>query len=63
MPVFVVTTKGEEAKRMVKAPSAASAIRHCTADRYSTETISTIEEAAPHFEAGVKLENAEARTE
>ena len=56
MPFYVITTKGEEAKRLVKAPSSAAAVKHCAEDRYSTELITTIDEAAPHFEAGVKLE-------
>lgn len=58
MPFYVVTTEGEEAKRLVKAPSAAAAVKHCAEAKYSTQLISTIEEAAPHFEAGVKLERA-----
>lgn len=58
MPFFVVTTKGEEAKRLVKAKSSSAAVKHCVADRYSTETITTIDEAAELYEAGVKLERA-----
>lgn len=58
MPFYVVTTKGEEAKRLVKAQSAAAAVKHCTEGKYETQLISTIDEAAPHFEAGVKLEKA-----
>jgi hypothetical protein len=56
MPFYVVTTKGEEAKRLIKAPSSAAAVKHCAEDKYSTDLITTIDEAAPHFEAGVKLE-------
>ena len=59
MPFYVVTTKGEEAKRLIKAPSSASAVKHCAADMFETQLISTIEEAAPHFEAGVKLEKTD----
>jgi hypothetical protein len=56
MPFYVVTTKGEEPKRLIKATSAAAAVKHCAEDKYSTQLITTIDEAAPHFEAGVKLE-------
>jgi hypothetical protein len=59
MPFYVVTTTGEEAQRLVKAKSATDAIQHCTKDKFSTRTITTIDEAAPLFEAGVKMEKAE----
>jgi hypothetical protein len=59
MPFYVVHTEGEEAERLVKAKSAADAINHCTKGRFSTRTITTIDEAAPLFEAGVKMEKAE----
>lgn len=59
MPFYEVTTNGEEAKRLVKAKSATDAVQHCTKDKFTTRTITSIEEAAPLFESGVKLERAE----
>lgn len=59
MPFYEVTQEGVEAKRLVKAKSSTDAIQHCTKDKFATRTITSIEEAAPLFEAGVKLERAE----
>lgn len=56
MPIYEITTKGEDAKRLVKADSAAQAIRHCAHDRFSARTISRVEEAADLIIAGVKVE-------
>jgi hypothetical protein len=59
MPFYVVSTEGEEKPRLVKAKSQTDAIQHCTKDRFSTRTITTIDEAAVLYEQGVKLEKAE----
>jgi hypothetical protein len=59
MPFYVVTTEGEEKPRLVKARSQPDAIAHVTKGKFSTRTITTIDEAAPLFEAGVKMEKAE----
>lgn len=59
MPFYVVKEKGAEKPRMVKAKSSAAAVDHCVKGRFETETITMIDEAAPYFEQGVKLEKAE----
>jgi hypothetical protein len=59
MPFYVVTTAGEEKERLVKAKSQQDAIAHVTKGKFETRTITTIDEAAPLFEAGVKMEKAE----
>lgn len=56
MPFYVIDTKGEEKPRMVKAKSPEAAIKHCTEGMFSHRTITMIDEAAPLFESGVKLE-------
>lgn len=58
MPFYIVTEKDVEQPRMVKAKSSEAAIKHVTGNRFSTETITMIDEAAPYFEKGVKLERA-----
>lgn len=59
MPFYEITTAGEEAKRLIKATSSAAAIRHCSdPDRYTARTITSVEDAADLFEAGVKIEHA-----
>lgn len=58
MPIYLIETKGEEKKRLVKADSAAGAIRHCAENLFTATTISSVEQAAEHFAAGVKLETA-----
>lgn len=58
MPFYEITTKGEEAKRLVKAESAAAAIRYCARDKFQARTISSVDEAAGLFTAGVKVEDA-----
>lgn len=59
MPFYEITTAGEDAKRLVKAASAKSAIAHCLdPSRYTARTIKTVEEAVPLFEAGVRVEHA-----
>jgi hypothetical protein len=65
MPLYEITTKGEDAKRLVKAESAAQAVRHCAKEVFTARTISNVEEAADMFNAGVKIETAgvEAATE
>jgi hypothetical protein len=59
MPFYIVTEEGQEKPRMIKAKSSAAAVDHCVKDRFKTETITMIDEAAPYFEQGVKLEKAE----
>lgn len=58
MPVYEITTKGEKAKRLVKADSSAAAIRHCANGLFSARTISRVAEAADLFTAGVAIETA-----
>jgi hypothetical protein len=59
MPFYEITTKGEEAKRLIKAPSAKAAIQHCLdPSRFSARTVATVQDAADLFEAGVKIEHA-----
>lgn len=56
MPIYMIDTKGEEAKRLVKAESAAQAIRHCAKDVFTAKTVAKVEDAAELLAAGVKLE-------
>jgi hypothetical protein len=58
MPIYVIATKGEDEQRLVKAESAAQAIRHCARDKFTARTVSRAEEAAEIMTAGVKLETA-----
>jgi hypothetical protein len=58
MPIYEISTEGEETKRLVKATSAPAAISHCARGRYSARTISNVEDASDLFNAGVKLEIA-----
>lgn len=62
MPIYEITEKGAEQKRLVKADSSAQAIRHCAHDRFTARTISRVEEAADLFNAGVRLETAGTET-
>ena len=58
MPFYEVTTKGEEVKRLIKAPSAKAAIQHCVKDKFETRTVTSVEDAADLFMAGVTIEVA-----
>ena len=58
MPIYKIITKGEEKPRLVKADSSAQAIRHCAEGQFSAELVSKVEDAAPLFEQGIKLETA-----
>lgn len=60
MAIYEVTTKGVEAKRLVEADSAAKAIRHCSTGQYAARTVTKASEIAAMFQAGVKLEDANA---
>lgn len=63
MPIYEIETKGEDGKRLVKADSAARAIRHCAQDKFTARTISRAEDAAEIMNSGVKLETAGAEPE
>lgn len=56
MPIYQVDTKGEDAKRLVRAPSAPAAIAHCASERFSATLVRTVDDAAALLEAGVKIE-------
>lgn len=58
MPIYEISEKGNEVKRLVKADSAAQAIRHCAHDRFAARTVSRVEDAADLMASGVKLETA-----
>jgi hypothetical protein len=58
MPIYEITTDGEEAKRLVKAVSNEAAIAHCARQKFTAKLVTKIEDAAPLFDAGVKLETA-----
>ena len=58
MPIYKITTKGEEKPRLVKADSSAQAVRHCAEGLFTAEVVTKVEDAAPLFADGVKLETA-----
>lgn len=58
MPLYEITTKGEEAKRLVEADSASQAIRHCSTAMFTARTIQKPSEAAALMKGGVELETA-----
>lgn len=58
MPIYLIETKGEDTKRLVKADSAAGAIRHCASSLFTATTIASVEQASEYFAEGVKLEKA-----
>lgn len=67
MPIYKVSEKevqglgaalGNVSVRLIKADSAAQAIRHCTAGRFTAETVTKVEEAADLMASGVKVETA-----
>jgi hypothetical protein len=61
MPHYEVTEAGKAEKRWVKAPSAAAAIKHCMdASKFSTRTMTSVDDAADLINAGVKMEDATA---
>lgn len=60
MAIYKVTdveTKGAPA-RLIKAASAAIAVRHVTVDRFKAETLTKVEDAAMLMADGIKLEIA-----
>lgn len=58
MPLYKITTKGEEKARLVEADSSAAAIRHCANGLFSAETITKPTEIAQLMKGGVELETA-----
>ena len=60
MAIYKVTdTEAKDAPvRLIKAASAAIAVRHVTADRFKAETITKVEDAAGLMAEGIKLETA-----
>lgn len=60
MPLYEITTKDDENKRLVEADSAAQAVRHCATGMFQTRTITKAAEIANLMGAGVKLEKASA---
>lgn len=63
MPIYQISTSGEDnaspdKQRLVKAPSASAAIAHCANQQFTAKLVTKVEDAAPLFAAGVKLETA-----
>ncbi len=58
MPVYAITTKGEDKPRLVKASSASAAIRHCAQGMFEARTVSGAEDAFEVMAKGVVLETA-----
>lgn len=58
MPLYEITTKGEEKKRLVEADSQAAAIRHCAKTMFETRLVSSPSEAAKLVGGGVEVEQA-----
>lgn len=61
MPIYRVRkldAPEDELPRLVKAESAAQAIRHCAKAVFAADLCSKVEDAADLFAAGVKLEDA-----
>lgn len=58
MPLYEITTAGEEAKRLVDATSSSQAIRHCAKGRYTARTIQKPTDVAALMSAGVAVEKA-----
>lgn len=58
MPIYEITTKDEDGKRLVKAESAAQAIRHCSKDRFTARTVGKPEDVADLMAGGITLETA-----
>ena len=60
MAIYKVTdTEAKGANpRLIKAASAAIAVRHVTADRFKAETITKVEDAADLMAKGIELETA-----
>lgn len=56
MPLYEITTTGEDAKRLVEADSSAQAIRHCATGKFTARTIQKPAEIAALMGAGIKLE-------
>lgn len=58
MPLYEISTKGEDAKRLVQADSAAQAVRHCAQGMFAARTVSKPTDIAQLMSNGVKLETA-----
>jgi hypothetical protein len=58
MPLYEITTKDQEAKRLVEADSSAQAVRHCATGLFTARTISKPTEIAQLMSKGVVLETA-----
>jgi hypothetical protein len=58
MPLYEITTKGEEKKRLIEATSANQAVRHCSTGLFQTRTITKPSEIAQLMKSGVQLEAA-----
>lgn len=58
MPLYEISTEGEDQKRLVKAESSAQAIRHCARGKFTARTVQKAEDAAELMGSGVKLETA-----
>lgn len=58
MPLYEITTKGEDKKRLVEADSSSQAIRHCAAGMFTARTLEKPTDAARLMAGGVELETA-----
>lgn len=58
MPLYEITTKGAEAKRLIEADSASQAIRHCAQGMFTARTLAKPTDAARIMASGVELETA-----
>lgn len=56
MPLYEITTKGEDKKRLIEADSASQAIRHCAQGMFTARVLQKPTEAAQLMKAGVELE-------
>jgi hypothetical protein len=59
--IYLVTDKKADAKRLVRAPNNAQAIRHCAKD--FSATVASQDELIAAVGAGVKVEEAKASTD
>lgn len=58
MPLYEITTKGEDKKRLVEADSSAQAIRHCAESMFTARTLGKPSEVAQLMKSGVEFETA-----
>lgn len=56
MPLYEITTKDVEAKRLVEADSSSQAIRHCAEGMFTARTLGKPSEVAQLMKSGVELE-------